>query len=361
MKKFNFLLLLALLVSFVSCSDDKDDTPEILKKNGVFVVNSGGNNKGNRTLSFLDVEKDSIYNEIFKTANNRPVGDVAQHMTIIDNKGYLAVNGSLKVEVFNIQTTKQIATIDNFPKKPRCIIKTNDNKAYVGQATFFPSGGIISIIDTENNVILDTISTGNKPVNDMVMSNDKIFAINWSKGNTTVQVIDINSNKVIKTIEVGPDPKNAVKDANGNIWVVVTGGYYYPAYPCAYEANGKIVRINATTLEIDQEYVFPNLHDHPQIIRTSGNGKEIFYTFNNSIYKMSIDSNALPSSALLSLGEKSILYNFDINPLTSNIYVCDALDYNQNGVLVIYDKTGQKLKSFGTGIIPNQICFTKSF
>lgn len=362
MKKLNLLLILSLFIALFSCSDDNDDNrPEILNKDGIFVLSNGKMGDGNGSLSFVDFEKKTITNDLFKTSNNRPLGDVAQYLTVIDNKGYVALNGSFKVEVFDIQTSRQLATITEFKKKPRCIVAVNNSKAYVGEATFTPSGGSISIVDLKTNKVTGTIDNDNKPVNDFVFSNGKVFAINYSKGNNTVQVIDPNTDKIIKTITVGADPENALKDANGNVWVLVTGGYHYPSWPCAYEENGKIVRINAATNEIDKTYTFADIHDHPGKLALGANGKEIYYSFNNSVYKMSIDATELPTTAILNLGSSSTLQNFAIHPTTGNIIVTDALDYKQRGKVYIYDNKGTKTKEYTAGIIPDKIRFTSEF
>ena len=71
---------------------------------------------------------------------------------------------------------------------------------------------------------------------------------------------------------------------------------------------------------------------------------------------MHISDVALPSQALISENNR-LFYALGVNPKNGEIFVCDAIDYVQAGVVYRYDKSGQEIHSFHTGIIPGHIFF----
>ena len=46
-----------------------------------------------------------------------------------------------------------------------------------------------------------------------------------------------------------------------------------------------------------------------------------------------------------------------INPVNSEVYIADAIDYVQNGVVLRYSPDGELLDEFYVGIIPGAFCW----
>ena len=66
-----------------------ENSPSIEK---VYIVNEGGFGIGNGSVSYYDVMADTVYNNIYQTANGVPLGDVVQSVFVHGDTTYICVN-----------------------------------------------------------------------------------------------------------------------------------------------------------------------------------------------------------------------------------------------------------------------------
>ena len=132
-KKYLFFVG-ALFLTLSSCVKDQPTEEEesalITSGNGVYIINEGNFQFGNASVSYYDVDTKTLKEDIYKTANSIALGDVAQSMAVLNNKAYIVVNNSSKIEVVNAQTFVSVATIAGLPS-PRYFLAVNNAKAYV--------------------------------------------------------------------------------------------------------------------------------------------------------------------------------------------------------------------------------------
>jgi hypothetical protein len=74
---------------------------------------------------------------------------------------------------------------------------------------------------------------------------------------------------------------------------------------------------------------------------------------------MNIASSELPSETLIPESGHSF-YKLGINPDNNDIFVTDAIDYQQNGYLMYYNPEGTLVSSQLADIIPGSMCFKLS-
>jgi YVTN family beta-propeller protein len=349
-------LATGILFALASCKDDPATSPvpvnpggNALNDKGVFILNEGNFGMANATVDYLEHSTSALTLDYFTKVNARPLGDVVQSMTFGNNKGYIVLNGSGKVEIVNATTFKSDTAIGG-QASPRYILLVDSNKAYVSNWI----SDNISVIDLHTYAVTTTIPTGTGP-EQMVKSGDKVFVSN-SGGyglDNSVTVINCLTDQVITTIEVGDAPVAMKIDVNGKIWVLCRGDYGSWTDPND-DTQGQLVRINPASLAIELRLPIGTAADHPDRMAISADKTELFflssYGFGKGVYKFNVNQSALPLQPLVT----GNFYGINVNPLDGYLYAADPLDYNQRGYMFRYNTgNGAKVDSFRVGVIPN--------
>ena len=113
MIKQTLIPLCVLCLLFISCSDNDPKKPSGKFSGGVFVVNEGSFGNANGSISFIDNEG-NVINNIFSESNDgRLLGDVVQSMHVTNDKAFIVVNNSNKVEVVDVNSFESLYTIED--------------------------------------------------------------------------------------------------------------------------------------------------------------------------------------------------------------------------------------------------------
>ena len=340
------MIYAALLCMLASCSKPEgpgylDPVKSLVSANGIFILNEGNFGWGNGSLTYFSYDSLKIYNNFFSLVNNRPLGDVPYSMLINGDNIYIVVNNSEKIEVIDRRNLKSVTTITGFIS-PRNIVLAGLNKAYV---TSMYSDSV-RILDLKKNTISGFINIHQTSESAVVMG-QKAFIANWLGGNE-VFVVDTETDMLIDSVEVGKEPESIVIDKNGIIWVLCNGGWKRDTY-------AELIGINPQSLVIIKRFIFPSLQSSPLNLQADGDGDTLYY-IDNGIRRMSISSPELPEDPIID-DDEHLFYKVAINPSNGDIVATDAVDYQQNGLLLIYGRRGALRNSFTTGIIPGSISF----
>lgn len=336
-----------------SCKKDEPDDSTLETKlyaNGVFVVNEGPFQSGTGTITFYDKDSNSVEQDIFQTVNDVPLGNVAQSMSIFNDKAYIVVNMAAKVEVVNVTTFESLATIDGLTS-PRYFLGLNSSKAYVSD--WGSNGGNVAVINLSTNTVSSTIDVKGAGPESMVVAENKLFVINsgaWG-ADSTVAVIDTEADTLLAVITVGDNPKGIQVDANGNIWILCGGVYDF--YNSANDTKGKLVQLDATDYTILQTIDFSTTDFHPSDLVMNGDKNKLYYIYGSGVYEFEITSTTLSTIALFS----GNFYALGFDPTSHYLYAADPIDYTQNGVVYRYKENGDLVDSFTAGVIPTDFWF----
>lgn len=346
-KTWIFLAVFAVLV-FYSCKKEDVDSIKGSFSNGIFIVNEGQYTSGTGTITFYNPDSNYVKQDIFEAINNRPLGNVAQSMTIFNGKGYIVVNNAGKMEVVDIATFKSEATITNL-KNPSQFLPINDQKAYVSDWI-----GHIAVVDIKQNVVTKTIPAGTGP-DAMLKSGNYVYVSNTGgfSIDSTISVINFTTDKLVKVIPVGNAPAEIVADGNGKIWVICKGKGY-TGYPDAGDIPGSIIRIDPNSLEVDFTYKFTASDLHPEKMVINKQKSMLYFLYNFGIYRFNLlSANAVPEKIF----DRSF-YSLGYEDKTGFLYAADVKNYSSNGIVLrIKTETGTTVDSIETGIIPRGFAF----
>ncbi len=346
-------VIIIVITLSISCEKYNVDVVDYNKVGqGLFIVNEGNYGNSNASLSYYEPNSLLINDDVFTKTNGFPLGDQAQSMTIIDSIGFILVTNSSKIMVINTKTFKHIATIRGIDS-PRYMLTISNTKAYV--SNMYSTS--ITIINPQTYSVIGFIKVG-KPTEQMVKWNKYVFVANWSLGNT-IQRINSETDSLIDSLIVSYQPNSLAVDKYNKLWVASDCGW----------ANNKpipsLTLINATNFSIEKEYKFPNNRISPSHLCINGTKDTIFFLTggwtntgegSNGVYKMSVLDDQLPDIYLIPQGNK-LFYGLGVDPVTSNLYISDALDYVQSGWIYRFRANGIPIDSFKTDIIPGYFCF----
>lgn len=323
-----------------------------LSRKGLFVLCEGNYMYGNASLSYYDPATKTVQNEVFARSNAFPVGDVVQSMTFHDGLGWVVVNNSGVIFAIDPATFREKRRITGFTS-PRYIHFTGPGKAYVTQI-WDPR---IYIVDPEACTITGYIETGmdfETGSTEMMVQIGKYVYVNcWSYQNRLLK-IDTETDSVAGELVVGIQPSFLLADCNGKLWVITDGGYEGSPYG---NERPTLSRINAESFTVEKTFYF-EWGSSPRSLCTSGDGSRIYW-INGGIYAMDVMDEVLPSKPIVE-AKNGLFYSLTVDPDSGELYVGDAIDYTQNGVVTRYSASGGLLDTFTVGINPGNFCWREA-
>ncbi|HWZ21724.1 MAG TPA: DUF5074 domain-containing protein [Cytophagaceae bacterium] len=346
--------MLVLTIALSSCKKSKDtgdSTPVISQK--VYVINEGNYGSGNASVSIYDASNNKVYNDLFNSANNRPIGDVLQSLTLVNGKAYFVVNNSNKIEITNAYPLTSVGVINGF-KYPRYMVVANNNKAYVSEYINFSgiTNGRLSIIDLSTNTVTGNIDVGIEPEN-MLLVNGKLYVCN--SGDTLLSVINTTTDVVESKIKISDGPTALVLDANQKLWVLCEGITKYNGDgSIASQTAGALVRIDPTSNNIEAKYTFSNADASgvPPSLAINGLKNQLYYGYAGVIYSQSISATSLPTMPIITRS----FYGMGVDPTTGYVYI-GTYGFSSNQKMIRYQSNGTPIDSIEVGVGPSRFVF----
>lgn len=152
----------ASLLLTTACKDDEILENDIVKgayQGGILLGVEGGFNKNQAEVSYLSPDLSTLSENIYASNNdNQPLGDVLQAIAFKDDKAYLVVNNSNKVEVVDRYTFKKTATFQ--AEQARGI-------AFAGNYVYVTSNDFSALMQSMFTMLLLLLQLKNFPLTDM--------------------------------------------------------------------------------------------------------------------------------------------------------------------------------------------------
>ncbi|MFC5284627.1 YncE family protein [Pedobacter alpinus] len=353
MKTINYnlktlLVALTAVLTISSCTKDEvfEELPAV--RSGYYILNEGGFNSNNASLSYYNLENGSVVNGFFAQKNGRGLGDTGNDIQVYGSKMYIVVNVSNTVEVVDAKTVKSIKQLDfknnGVGRQPRYIV-FNKNKAFVSSYD-----GTIAVIDTASLAIEKYITVGRNP-EQMAIANNKLYVANsgglsYPNYDKTVSVVDLTTLTEIKKIEVVLNPGGVKATADGKIYVKSTGNYGN------IKPSLTIIDSKTDVVTSSKEFTGGNM-----VI----NGTKAYFTSGKGIKLYDLSTDAVISENIITdISDEAKIttpYGLTYDSVNKLFFVCDAKNYASNGQVYCFGEDGKLKYKITAGVIPSKIIF----
>lgn len=367
------LVAAALLIcaGFTACSEDEPkviDTQFLRFEHGFYVINQGNMGVLDGTLDFFKADG-TRFESVFKTINEKSLGDTPQRAVLYGSKLYLPVFTENKVWVLDANTARVLAEVNT--NQPEAVCGAN------GYVFVSNNDGYVTRVDTTSFTASAPLAVGPNPAN-MTTYNNKVYvsisdgynSVNGYANGFKVAEIDAAQFNVTRNITVGMNPGDITSDNEGNIYVVCRGDYgATPSKVWKFNVNhgeaaamceGSLIAINnqqrtsRTTGKQDVLYVL-NVHtDYSQWPNFSN-------TITSAVYNTTtgelLADNFLPADNL-----PANPIALDVCPTDGSLHICSDASTGADasttpGYIKVYNANGAFVKTITTGVHPFGVVF----
>lgn len=337
MKKL--MTILFAVFSLLACDRDiigpqeVDPKPKpVLKGRHIFVVDEGNFGSGNASVTAYNPSNEDVQYNVYSGFNDDvPLGDVFQDMQQYGGRYYLVLNNSGKVAVVDTTTWKSVGEIEGLT-----------NPRYI---SFHKSRAFITELYAKKIWIINLAQM--KVEQEITMPESGFHTIEWNDNiwvGSKQYLVRLNPETLEKdsTYTLRKNVERMVLDSKNRMWVLTTES---PAHLYRFNQNGAI--------ELD--WTFGN-NEKPLYLDISSDGLELYFVMGMSVYSQDVDAQNLSPQKMFAFSGQNV-YGFNVDPKTGDLYLADALDYNQPSDIYRYSTNGQLLDQFKTGVISNGFLF----
>lgn len=338
------------LLSVTSCKKTEEVTPDVVTGikpgEGLFIVNEGGFQNNNASLSYLNYSSNTVSNNIFEGENGEPLGDAFQSMLVVDNSAYLVVSNSNKVVEVTLNNTAKAKELTCSGDPRNAFYNATANELWVTQyGTTEPN---ILVFDKSSGTVKEEIDLANydeqtsyfpSGSDELLSYNGKVYITNFRT--EYVYQINASSYEVEDSLWVGYGAQY-LELVDDKLWIATSGDWNK-------QTSGMILAYDLTSNTMTFEKVDASGFSY----LTQFN--DVIYMLNNGV--KSIASGETELTEVVALPEGVFFYGMNVNPTNGEIWTTDAVDYTQNGKLMHYSSTGSLENSYDVGVIPSKVVF----
>lgn len=275
------LVALGIIISLCSCMQVPNLDVEYENLGEIdwraLVLAEGQFGYGTGSITGLGYEGE-VKQDLFRVVNKRTLGDVPQSITRIDDKLYIPVNNSNKIEVIDAKSFESLETLE-IDKKciPMHLVQISEDEALLTDQSFNGVSNLF-IIDLNHNadrpVVKRTIELGHSTFQAKVVGN-KIFI-----GGSSLLVFDLNNITAEGKREVtGVNGTNCsvngftelCLDSQGKLWVITTTG---------------VARVNTETEQVEEIIPIAGIMEYRDNIAIDKKGKYVYFNKGVDIYRL---------------------------------------------------------------------------
>lgn len=308
--------------------------------NGLYLGNEGNFGTPNGDISFYDLEADTLYEDVFQTANPGEDGfDVLQDFKIFDSRAYFLSKSSSdeKLTIANSNDFTFESTVILDGAGPQSITKIDENKAYISCA----NAPHIRILDLETATILGSVgsSIGSFYSQDhMAISGSNAYVFMGD----SIGIVDTDLDSAYSAIST----ENAEVSCSGmfiendKLFVLTNSGW------SGDESRLFRIDVETNTLELDLD-----LSTLGKARLLQSDGDNLYFMVGNEVYKMAHSEEIAPSSSFATSSYSDawdLAYGkaFLVDPSSNKIYIGSAEGFAADGTYEVLSlEDGSELSS----------------
>jgi hypothetical protein len=301
-------------------------------ESGVFLLNEGNFGWGQATLGFYQPEEGRAFQNIFQAANGYAIGNILQSMEILnDTLAVLVVNNSQKLLWLNPQTLAVHHTTEGL-LSPRYFKAISDSMALVTDLY----ADAIHVID---------LRTKEK--------NSELAIDGWTEQIERVGLSLYISNKAKNAVHVlDAESLEATSTFNLKHWIIGMAASKQEVVALTYDEANKQAFLHVFSESGKNTTLLEGVTE-PKSIAYNPTNKS-FYLLGKGLWRLKAGSS---TAEKVLTADWATPYHLAIDPTNGDVYVADALDYLQDGLIYRYDLEGELLDSFTAGVIPGGFAF----
>lgn len=347
-KKLPFFIL-SLNLTFLACDSDEQlvaNLPLGDYENGMLILNQGNFGQGNSSISYFSYDYETFQSNAFQAVNPTVnLGDTGQDIGFFEEKAFVVMNNSNKIEIINRYTLIHIATISSNLNNPRYITFAQ-GKAFVTNwgSGMNPNDDFVAVFNLDDFSLNANIPVVEGPERILTHNNNVYVAHEGGFNfNNKVTIINAVNNQISEVVEVGDVPKSLQVSEN-HVYVLCGGK---PSWTKS-ETAGSLYKINAEQ-ESNLVFTFEN-SEHPSHLILELN--QFYFTIDAEIYQMNINAESAPTTPIFETTTQGVYGIYSMAIRNGLIYIGDAADYNSNGKILIFQTNGTIVQEKTVGVIP---------
>ncbi|MFT5157182.1 MAG: DNA-binding beta-propeller fold protein YncE [Bacteroidia bacterium] len=337
----SYLGLLCLLGFWSSCTDDpKPIDKKIPVGRKVLVVNEGNFQRGNASLGLYQPNEKIYTSDVFKNANNIPLGDVFQSITKVNGEHWLVLNNSGRIMSIDTTNYTVTGTIEDLVSPRYALYMNGLNKVYVSDLY----SDKITVVNADTKKKLGQIPCSGW-TDRMILAGGLIYVCNRTK--PYVYLIDPEIDAVVDSIKVSNNASAILFTELAEV-VVLCEGAVGSNEPAA------LYKIDPKAHQLSWSHTFKK-NEHPKFLSQTPVAGEVFF-MNSQLYKLQAN-NQLIQETRCEVVDQGNLYGLSFDPLTQDLYFLDARDFIQSSIITRLSASFVKLDEFKVGVNCNGLLF----
>lgn len=331
-----------LLLLFYGCSTDEIGPQEVsggsatlpYQPGRVVIINEGNFTRGNASLDLYQPKERKLRSSVYRQANDGlPLGDVAQDLQAYQQELWCVLNNSGSIKILDSGSFALKQEVTGLAS-PQYLVFWQD---YAFATDLYQR--TLWKINAKDPSLITAIPLP-KPAKGIAQLDKKLYLT----AGASLWCFNPAEDSLEQKWEHS-SPLKGLSALNDSTLV------YFSAdsnqVPILYQVQpGKPPEIRHVLTQLK----------NPRFLSIAAQGESVVFIDQAQLYRLSLRTGAL--NQLYALNQRSI-YGLATDPKNGDIYLADALDFNQSAQILRLDDTGQLIHAFEAGSISNGFYFRK--